>query len=194
VKSVNYAIALWPLGALMLVWLAIKLWDGDSVVLRTLVVALAAAIAIEGGRSLTAAWRQARSASSYDWYEEQVASCIPPGSLVLGFQHYWLGLHGFPYRSWLLALNMTNPAYETQQVSLDVALDRINPKIILMDRFARQLFEEATNPAHPYHYLAAGFDLYRAERSLVPRCVVRDPTYGTMEIYETRSGSSEATP
>src|SRR5262249_8414877 len=154
---------------------AINLWDGESVALRTLVVVLAGAIAIEGAQSLVAAGREARRTSSYDWYERQIADCIPPGSLVLGFQHYWIGLRNFPYRSWLLPLNMTNPAYEAQPVPLDVALSRINPSIVLMDRFARQLFDQAADPGHPYHYLATGLDVYRRERSLVPRCVVRDP-------------------
>jgi hypothetical protein len=94
----------------------------------------------------------------------QIPTCIPEGSLVLGFQHYWLGLHDFPYRTWLLPLNMTNPSFEAK------------PK-----------------PSHPFHYLAVGCETYRAHRSLVPRCVVRDPTYGTMEIYEVRSRLSEAT-
>jgi 4-amino-4-deoxy-L-arabinose transferase-like glycosyltransferase len=194
VKSINYVIAVWPLGALMLAWLAINVWDRESIALRALVVILAAAMAIEGGQALVAAAREGRRASSYDWYEHQIADCIPPGSLVLGFQHYWIGLHNFPYRSWLLPLDMTNPAYEAHPVSLDVALSRVGPTIILMDRFARELFDQAADPGHPYHYLATGFAEYRRERSLIPRCVVRDPTYGTMEIYQTRSRSSEATP
>ena len=194
VKSVNYVIGLWPLGALLLAWLALELWDSRHVALRALVVATVGAIVLEGGVSLAAAAREARRASSYDWYERQIAGCIPTGSLVLGFQHYWIGLHGFPYRSWLLPLNMTNPAYQGQPVSLDTALKRINPRIVLMDRFARELFEQTANVADAYHYLAVGFDTFRAQRPLVPRCVVRDPIYGTMEIYETQPASSEATP
>ena len=141
------------------------------------------AILIEGGERLHVATNQARTTSKYDWYETQIATCIPSGSLVLGFQHYWLGLRQFPYRTWLLPFNQANPKYESHPLSLDTALERINPDIILMDRYARQLFADSAAVHHPYHYLATGFDAYRAKRTLIPRCTVRDSSYGTMEIY-----------
>jgi hypothetical protein len=187
VKSINYTIAIWPMGALWLAWLTLELWDRRAVALRGLIVAIGAAVVIEGALALATAAREASRASSYDWYEQQIAACVPTGSVVLGFQHYWLGLHNMSYRSWLLPLNMTNPAFETNPVSPDQALDRVNPTIILTDRYARQLFNQAANPTHPYHDLANGFDRFRARRPLVPRCVVRDATYGTMEIYGTTS-------
>jgi hypothetical protein len=193
VKSINYTIAIWPLGALILAWLGRDLWERRHAAIRGLVVVAATGIVAEGALSLAAAAHEARTISSYDWYEQQIRACIPGGPLVLGFQQYWLGLHEFPYRTWLLPLNMTNPSFEAKPISLDAALDRINPAIILMDRNARGLFDEAANPSHPFHYLAVGFETYRSHRSLVPRCVVRDPTYGTMEIYEVRSGLNEAT-
>jgi 4-amino-4-deoxy-L-arabinose transferase-like glycosyltransferase len=194
VKSINYMIALWPLGALMEAWLIISLWDRRRAALRGLIVAVCGAVAIEGGVRLFAAAGDARHTTSYDWFERQVAGCIPAGSLVLGFQHYWLGLHDFPYRTWLLPLNMANPAFETTPIPVDVALQRINPNVILMDRYARQLFQEAANPSHPYHYLAVGFDAYRQQRTLLPRCVVRDETYDTMEVYEVGSLAKRGEP
>jgi len=194
VKSINYMIALWPLGALMQAWLAVWLWDRRRAALRGLIVAVAAAVVIEGGVRMFAAARDARHTTSYDGFERQVAGCIPTGALVLGFQHYWLGLHDFPYRTWLLPLNMANPAFETAPLPIDVALERINPNVVLMDRNARQLFEETANPSHPYHYLAVGFDAYRQQRSLLPRCVVRDATYGTIEVYEVGSLAKRGEP
>jgi hypothetical protein len=193
VKSINYTIAIWPLGALILAWLGCQLGQHRHIVFRAVVAAAVLAIAAEGTLSVAAAARAAKTTSSYDWYEQQIRACIPDGSLVLGFQHYWLGLRRFPYRTWLLPLNMTNPSFEAQPISLDAALDRINPSIVLMDRNARALFEETANASHPFHYLATGVDAYRARRSFVPRCVVRDPTYGTMEIYEVRTGLNEVT-
>jgi hypothetical protein len=181
---VNYAIAIWPLGALTLAWLGVTLWDSGNPLLRGTLVLVGVAIAFEGGVRMAVASREARTTSSYEAFEQQIAACIPPGSLVLGFQHYWPGLREFRFRSWLLPLNMTNPAFEHAPVPLDVALDRVNPDVILMDRYAQQLFEQAANPAHPYHYLATGFDAYKARRALLPRCTVRDPTYGSMEIYQ----------
>ena len=188
VKSVDYVIGLWPLGALGLAWLACELWDGRSRVIRFALSVVGLAIVIEGGRALDNAAHLASRISSYDGYEQQISACIPPGSLVLGFQHYWLGLHDFPYRTWLLPLNLSNPDFERDPVPLDVALDRINPAIILMDRYARELFTATANPSNRYHYLATGFDAFRARKHFVPKCVVRDPTYGTMEIYEVGSG------
>jgi hypothetical protein len=194
VKSINYMIALWPLGALMQAWLAISLWDRRRAARRGLIVAVGAAVAIEGGVRMYAAAGDARHTTSYDSFERQVADCIPAGSLVLGFQHYWLGLHDYPYRTWLLPLNMANPAFEMAPIPLDVALERINPNVILMDRYARQLFEATANPSHPYHYLAVGFDAYRQQRTLLPRCVVRDATYGTIEVYEVGSKAKRGEP
>jgi hypothetical protein len=85
--------------------------------------------------------------------------------------------------------SVSNPDFERDPVPLDVALDRINPAIILIDRFARELFTATANPSNRYHYLATGLDAFRARRHFVPKCVVRDPTYGTMEIYEVGSGT-----
>jgi hypothetical protein len=193
VKSINYTIALWPVGALILAWLGCELWQRGDLAVRSLVSASVLAIGVEGALSVSAAAHEARTTSSYDWYEHQIRACIPDGALVLGFQHYWLGLRGVPYRTWLLPLNMTNPSFEAQPIALDAALDRINPSIVLMDRNARALFAETATASHPFHYLATGFDAYRARRPFVPRCVVRDSTYGTMEIYEVRTGLNEAT-
>ena len=134
VKSFNYVIAVWPLGALALAWLTFEIWDRRGWAVRAALVVLGAAILIEGGGRLGAAAGQARKTSSYQRYEEQIASCIPPGSLVLGFQHYWLGLRRFPYRTWLLPFNLANPDFEAEPVRLDVALDGIDPNVILIDR------------------------------------------------------------
>jgi hypothetical protein len=104
------------------------------------------------------------------------------------------GLHDFPYRTWLLPMNMANPAFETTPVPFDVALEQINPHVILIDRYARQLFEQTANRSHPYHYLAVGFDTYRARHTLIPRCVVRDATYDTMEVNEVESPAKRGEP
>jgi 4-amino-4-deoxy-L-arabinose transferase-like glycosyltransferase len=183
VKTFNYVIALWPLAALAIAWLAIELWDRRRRVIRGALSVVTAAILVEGGACLRAVAQQAKATSSYDWYESQIAACIPPGSLVLGFQHYWLGLRQFRFRTWLLPFYLANQGVEPDPLPLDVALERINPDIILIDRYARQLFSDTADPGHPFHYLALGFDAFRARRALVPLCVVRDHSYGVMEVY-----------
>ena len=174
-KSVNYVIGLWPLGALGLAWLACELWDRRNRVMRFVLAVVGVAIVIEGAGALNNAAHLASRISPYDGYEQQISACIPPGSLVLGFQHYWVGLHNFPYRTWLLPLNLSNPDFERNPVPLDVALDRINPGVILLDRHAWELFAATADPSHKYYYLAVGFEAFRARTKMVPKCVVRDP-------------------
>jgi hypothetical protein len=128
--------------------------------------------------------------SSYDEYEQQIAGCIPPGSLVLGFQHYWLGLRQFRYRTWLLPLNLANASIEADPIPLDAALERLNPDVILLDRHARELLDDTADPRHPYHHIATGFEAFRARRPLVRVCAVLDLSYGTMEVYRV-SGRRE---
>jgi 4-amino-4-deoxy-L-arabinose transferase-like glycosyltransferase len=187
VKSPNYLIAIWPLGVLALAWLAIATWDRGGQAMHIALLVLGTAIVLEGGRSIGTAATRAKTISSYDWYTAQIANCLPSGSLVLGFQHYWLGLRRYPYRTWLLPFYRANPAFEVSPVPLDVALSDIDPDIILIDRFARELFAAAASSSHPLHSLSVGFERFQDRRPLVPRCVVRDSTYGTMEIYGVTS-------
>jgi 4-amino-4-deoxy-L-arabinose transferase-like glycosyltransferase len=182
-KTLNYMIALWPLGALCLGWLGVWLWDRRRTTLRAGLAVLAIAITVESGGRLAHARTVAREATPYDWYEQEIARCIPPGSLVLGLQHYWLGLRQFPYRTWLLPLDESNPRFTDAPVALDAALARVDPDIILVDRYMAELFENAASPDHPYHRLRAEFQRFMEQHRAEPACVIRDRTYGTMQIY-----------
>ena len=135
VKTLNYMIALWPLGALLLAWFGVWLWDRGKVLARLALLTLSGLIIAEGMIQVAHVRRNAQQATPYDWYESQVAGCIPPGSLVLGLQHYWLGLGQFPYRTWLLPIDLANPLYHDKPISLDEALERVNPTVILVDRY-----------------------------------------------------------
>jgi 4-amino-4-deoxy-L-arabinose transferase-like glycosyltransferase len=187
VKTVDYLIALWPLGALALAWLAVELWDRRVVAVRVALLLIAVATVFEGGRRLVMMRAEARATSSYDAFERQIAACIPPGSVVLGFQHYWLGLRDFRYRTWLLPLNMANPYIEQNPDPLETALERVNPDVVLIDRHARDLLATTADPAHPYHHIATGFEAFRARRPLVLLCAIHDPSYATMEVYGVSS-------
>jgi hypothetical protein len=46
-----------------------------------------------------------------------------------------------------------------------------------------ELFENAASPDHPYHRLRAEFQRFMEQHRAEPACVVRDRTYGTMQIY-----------
>ncbi len=104
-KSSNYVIALWPLAVLSIVWFGLWLWNRwPSTRVRSGLAVLLSLIFMEGSSRVVHSRTVARQTTPYDWFEGQVAACIPAGSLVLGFQHYWLGLRQFSYRTWLLPL------------------------------------------------------------------------------------------
>jgi hypothetical protein len=121
----------------------------------------------------------------YEWYESQIARCIPDGSLVLGLQHYWLGLRQFPFRTWLVPASHANPLYHAP-IRFDRAIEMVDPDIVLVDRFMQSLFDAAESPDAPYHHLRVGVEVFMARRHAEPLCVVRDRTYGVMQVYRTR--------
>jgi 4-amino-4-deoxy-L-arabinose transferase-like glycosyltransferase len=183
VKQLHYMIALWPLAALLLAWLGNRLWKRGSVVARLTLPALLALIVAEGAIHVTRARGTAAHVTPYDWYESEVASCIPPGALVLGLQHYWLGLRQYRYRTWLLPIDLANPLYSPSPMGLEDALEQLNPDVILVDRYIDELMREAANPASPNHAVQVGFEAFKERRHARSTCVVRDPTYGTMQVY-----------
>jgi hypothetical protein len=50
---------------------------------------------VDGAIHVTRVLSRARQVTPYDSYESEVARCIPPESLVLGLQRYWLGLRQY---------------------------------------------------------------------------------------------------
>jgi hypothetical protein len=183
VKSLNYMIALWPLAALLLAWLGIWLWDRGRVLMHVALVTLLGLIIVDGGIQVARVQSRARQVTPYDFYESEVARCIPPGSLVLGLQRYWLGLRQYRYRSWLLPIDATNPLYSDHPIGLDEALDRLNPGVILVDRDIDDLMTEAAGVEHPNHRLYACFEAFKQRRHPRLTCVIKDHTYGTMQVY-----------
>jgi hypothetical protein len=115
-----------------------------------------------------------------------------------GLQHYWLGLRQYVYRTWLLAIGLALPRYSHEPISLDQALQRANPTVILVDRYIDDLMKEATPPEHPNHGLYVGFEVFKARRHAKLTCVIRDHAYGPMQVYwvppsvETRAASHAA--
>jgi hypothetical protein len=140
-------------------------------------------IAAEGTTRIAHAWKNARETTPYVWYEAEVAGCIPPGSLVLGLQHYWLGLLQYPYRTWLLPIDLASPLYYHEPMSLDQALERVNPTVILVDRYIEDLMMKAMGLQDPNHRLYIGFEAFKARRHVKLSCIISDHTYGRMQIY-----------
>jgi len=190
VKTFNYMIALWPLGALLLAWLGIWLWDRRLLVARFALLTLLGLILAEGTARVAHARSNAGQTTPYGWYEAEVASCIPPGSLVLGLQHYWLGLRQYSYRTWLLPIYLADPRYYHEPMSLDQALERVNPTVILVDRYIDDLMKKATDVEDPNHRLYVGFEAFKARRHAKLTCVISDHTYGAMQIYSVAPSAS----
>jgi 4-amino-4-deoxy-L-arabinose transferase-like glycosyltransferase len=189
VKTFNYMIALWPLGALLLAWMGIWLWDRGRVSARLALLTLLGLIVLEGAIHVAHARTNAAQVTPYDWYESEVAGCIPPDSLVLGLQRYWLGLRQYRYRSWLLPIYLANPLYFSQPVNLDEALDRVNPDVVLVDRHIDELMTEAAHLENPNYSLHVGFEAFKRRRHAKLTCVIRDHTYGTMQVYVLSKGA-----
>jgi hypothetical protein len=68
-------------------------------------------------------------------------------------------------------------------MSFDQALDRVNPTVILVDRYIDDLMTTAMDVQDPNHRLYIGFEAFKARRRATLSCVIRDRTYGTMQIY-----------
>ena len=68
-------------------------------------------------------------------------------------------------------------------MDLDAALARVNPDVILVDRYIDDLMTNAASPADPNHALYVGFESFKARRRTTLTCVVKDRTYGTMQVH-----------
>jgi len=195
VKTVTYMIGLWPIVVLCLAWLGLWLWDRATPALaRVALGTVVALVVIEGGARVAHARSVARRATPYDSYTSQVAGCIPAGSLVLGLQHYWLGLRQYRYRTWLMPLNLAHPRYYHDPLTLDEALERVHPDVILVDRYVQAMLDEARPPEHSNHGYFVGFEAFIARRGVEPACVIRDRTYGTMIVYRVPGLRASAEP
>jgi 4-amino-4-deoxy-L-arabinose transferase-like glycosyltransferase len=187
VKTVNYMIALWPMAVLCVAWLGVRVWDRRGVwPTRLAAVVLAVAVVGEGVARITAVRKSAAATTSYEWFTGEVARCIPEGSRVLGLQHYWLGLRQYPFRTWVAAINFATPLYYHEPMTLDDALERIDPDVVLIDRYMAQFFRDVADPADPLHRFSLGFERFLARRGATERCVVDGRDYGEMRVIQTR--------
>jgi hypothetical protein len=183
VKTVSYMIALWPLWAVLLAWFGVWLWDRRRPALQVALLVLLAVIAVEAVTRVAHTNNSAKQTDAYEWFESEVAGCIPAGALVLGLQHYWLGLRQYPYRTWLLPIAFAQPHSYHDAMDFDTALARVNPDVILVDRYLDDLMRTAASPADANHALYVGFERFKARRRTALTCVVKNRTYGTMQVY-----------
>ena len=67
-------------------------------------------------------------------------------------------------------------------MDLDEALEPVNPTVILVDRYVDDLMKNAIDLGNPNHGLFVGFEAFKARRQARLTCVIRDHTYGPMQI------------
>ena len=183
VKTMSYMTALWPLGALVLAWVVATAWRGANRAVQAALVMAFAAMILDGAGGMAASRRSAARVSPYLFYTSQIAGCIPSGARVLGLQHYWMGLRQFEYRTWLLPINMSRPGWYDEPLTLQQALDRVDPDVILLDRFISTYLDDNEGLERPGHADAVGVKAFMNDRGAGLVCSIRDQTYGTMLVY-----------
>jgi hypothetical protein len=174
-KLVNYTLIELPLFALAVAWGVYTLWSARAR-LRPVIAVVMAAVVIEGGFALAQLERSAATSTSYPTFVGEVRQSIPSGARVLGLHSYWLGLQDFDYRSFLVPLNWTDLGQP-----LDAALTQVDPDVVLLDARMRDYFD-----SQPPNGQGQRFRSWLAahDAKLIGR--IDDPTYGVMEIYQTR--------
>lgn len=180
-KHYNYAIALWPLAILAVAWAGVRGWRRRG--WRPILGAVFFLILIEGAVGIQRRHVAAVHTTPYEHFSAQVAQYIPQKALVLGLQHYWLGLREYEYRTWLLPLFWAGKQTHHAPMTLDQALERVDPDVVLIDRHMDGFFEHAADPADPQHDTYRAYERFMDRHGAALAGVVDDPDYGRMEIY-----------
>jgi hypothetical protein len=146
-------------------------------------------ILLEGASHVAQRHALAAQATPYDEFTIRIAALIPPESRVLGLPHYWLGLRQYPYRTWVLPILFADPRYATEPVTFKQALERVNPDVILIDRYMSEYFDAMASPADPGHTWYVQWREFMKVRHAQLAGVVDDATYGRLSVYHLkRSG------
>ena len=190
-KVYSYLIALWPLATLALAWLGIQLWDrrkkGFS---RWALLVVLTVLLLEGAWRIGYRRTLAMHTTPYDQYTSQIAAHLRPGARVLGPHSFWMGLHPFEYRTWLLPVQLSDSLYHHDPVPLDQALERVDPDVILLGHYMIRYFNEIADPRNPHHAQYLGYQAFMARHRATLVGEVTDSTYGTMRIYEIHAPSA----
>jgi 4-amino-4-deoxy-L-arabinose transferase-like glycosyltransferase len=202
VKSDSYVIALWPLTVVSLAWLGAWMWNQwSNRWARGLLLALLCLVLLEGVGRIAHRRDVLVETTPYDQFTAQVAELIPPGARVLGLPHYWLGLRAYPFRTWLLPVLYARSETYTPTLTMDEALERIDPDVILLDRPMQVYFDDLAGAGRSEHDLYVGFQCFMAAHDARLVGVIEDTTYGPVAVYgledpveRIEPTSSECTP
>lgn len=183
-KHYNYLIAFWPLATIALACGGVWLWRRAR--WRPLLLALLLLVMVEGSVGIGRRRALAAAVTPYDDYTARIAQHIPSGSRVLGLQHYWLGLRQYPYRTWLLPLFMADSRLFDEDLTLEQALERVGPDIVLVDRHMRRLFNRMASPDDADHERYLQYSRFMERHGAILVGEVDDDDYGRMEVYALR--------
>ena len=78
---------------------------------------------------------------------------------------------------------MSRPGWYDEPLTLEQALARVDPDVILLDRFISAYLKENKVSNRPAHQDAVGVNAFMEERGARLVCSIRDQTYGTMLVY-----------
>ena len=108
----------------------------------------------EAGAVFWGRHQRALQTTPYDVVMRQVGAHVPHDAVVVAPHRYWLGLRDRRVRTWLVPLMMTNPDTYAEPISLDAALARIEPDVLVLDeREFGGYFDRLADPRDPRHSL-----------------------------------------
>ena len=187
-KLANYAIAFTPVAAIAVAWGVRSLWYWLALKPRLrrpgqlILAIMLLAVMVEGGGRVLALEAAANVTTPYATYIQMVRSHIPPGSKVLAQHNYWYGLEDHSYLSWLVPLMWVHDK-GPDRLTMDQALDRAAPDIVLFDRRMRSHFLQLERAGD---HAPALYREWLSTNGASLIAVVDDPTYGKMEIYQVK--------
>ncbi len=180
-KLSNYLVTVIPIWAVAGGWGLAIVWENQRGLKRgrwrrAVILALSGMVFLEGLSRIWSLQVAARAASPYSAFIAAVREHIPEEARVLGLQNYWFGLQDRDYRAWPVPLFQTDPSYRPQPLTLEEALDRLAPEVILLDPRIRAYFQQDANVGREaYEWMDS--------RGYLQVAVIEDPTYGRMEVH-----------
>jgi 4-amino-4-deoxy-L-arabinose transferase-like glycosyltransferase len=193
IKMSNYLIAVLPLGALVVAWGLVSLWQWAGCAwqafasrwMQLAVAGLSCAVFAEGVARIGMLESLAATTTPYPEFIARVRAFVPHDARVLGLHNYWLGLHDLDYRTWLVPVLQADARSACVPLPVEAALDGVAPDMVLIDPHMRAYLNDpgAGDPV-------GGIRDWMERQHLVRIGVVDDGTYGLIEIL-ARPGVSE---
>jgi 4-amino-4-deoxy-L-arabinose transferase-like glycosyltransferase len=186
-KDYRYLMTMWPLFALVAAAGTAALWKlARPYYVNWILAVLLLGAGLEGVISALHMQAIAGQTTPYRTYTSEIAYYLPPGSHVLGLQHYWLGLalYSADYRSILVPINQTNSLFVAEPISFAEAAQVIPPDVILIDQIMQDFLNEAAKPRSEWHTLGRQIQQYLSDRNAQLIGKVDDSTYGQCLIYQ----------